>query len=159
MGMRKVSIGSGYLSMSASEGVTWLFNPQEIGPAMRRANRAALSSMGNIIIEDTQPYVPKFTGLLRASAEVDVERSSSTNAELSINYSRPIYNEATWVTQEIAHLLYRGYVPNQRGLRTVKNWTEPGTGPEWFKVALENHGDEWINKFSRDFKDSFVQHK
>lgn len=142
----------GNLTLSADVGASWLLDAQTVSTALKRANRAALEAAGEQMIQDTNPYVPKFSGLLRESADIDIEHSSSADAELAITYSRPLYIQGTGQVREIAQKLYKGISP--RTGRSIQNWFTEGTGPDWFQVAWDNHSDEWLEKFDRDFVDS-----
>lgn len=74
--------------------------------------------LGEMILKDSDPYIPKKSGKLRDSGEVDRD------------------GDVEW-TEKYAKKMY--YEP-------MINYTTPGTGPRWVDKAKSIHIDKWTRK-------------
>lgn len=81
--------------------------------------------LANQVRGDSEPFVPKKRGDLRAAVTV-----SSDNTELiyNMNYARRHY-----------------FVYSSKGF----NYTTPGTGPRWDRKAAAQHGNKWGKVYAR----------
>lgn len=167
---KKLNFGTGIV-VTADEGASWVLFPWEISNKLKRANRTAMYAASDQMIKDTEEFVPARTGLLRASAEAEIVGHGS-DAEMTINYSRPILilgrggNDGT--TVEGARWVYQGLNPvsrypdseaTRRVHLPIQHYTTDGTGPYWFEESWNKHNAIWLDKFGKDFVESFVTHR
>lgn len=100
----------------------------DIGRALRKADlmeTAAVTAISQAVVRDSEPYVPKREGKLRASAETesDYETGKVRYGSAAVPYSAPQYNApGGW------------------------KYTTPGTGPDWYSKAEGKHLKQWIKE-------------
>ena len=92
---------------------------------MYEARKAAITAIAQSAARDSEPLVPRLTGDLRQTAEVNsiYDEGKLIWGDASVPYARPHY-----------------YAPGDW------NYTTPGTGPEWFEKAKQKHLDQWIKE-------------
>lgn len=110
------------------DGVTKKFSPAAV--------RAGQRAMADQIMLDTNDYVPKKDGDLRASAYVgssgDTVSWNTVYARAQFYGKRPIEG-----TDAIVHF---------------KKYTTPGTGKNWFVKAKNKHLDKWKETAIKEMK-------
>lgn len=100
----------------------------DVGRALQKADlmeTAAVTAISQAVVRDSEPYVPKREGHLRASAETesDYEAGKVRYGSASVPYAAPQYNApGGW------------------------NYTTPGTGPDWYSKAEGKHLKQWIKE-------------
>lgn len=98
----------------------------DLGRAMQKADlmeTAAVTAIAQGVVRDSEPYVPKREGKLRASAEIEIDYESGKvrYGNASVPYAAPQYNApGGW------------------------NYTTPSTGPRWFDEAQAIHMKQWL---------------
>ena len=93
---------------------------------MRRGRQA----LANQALADMNQYVPMNEGILRMSANVDIDGSA-------INYNTPY-----------AKAQYQGYRESKGGKKVYfREYTTPGTGPRWDEKAKGIHMKDWERAF------------
>lgn len=99
-----------------------------VGRALQKANlmeTAAVTAIAQAVVRDSEPYVPKREGKLRASAETesDYETGKVRYGSAAVPYAAPQYNApGGW------------------------KYTTPGTGPDWYSKAEGKHLKQWIKE-------------
>lgn len=100
----------------------------DLGRAIQKADlmeTAAVTAIAQGVVRDSEPYVPKREGKLRASAEIEIDYESGKvrYGNASVPYAAPQYNApGGW------------------------NYTTPGTGPDWYSKAEGKHLKQWIKE-------------
>lgn len=99
-----------------------------VGRALQKADlmeTAAVTAISQAVVRDSEPYVPKREGKLRASAETesDYETGKVRYGSAAVPYAAPQYN---------AHGGWK--------------YTTPGTGPDWYSKAEGKHLKQWIKE-------------
>lgn len=99
-----------------------------VGRALQKADlmeTAAVTAISQAVVRDSEPYVPKREGKLRASAETesDYETGKVRYGSAAVPYAAPQYNASGgW------------------------KYTTPGTGPDWYSKAEGKHLKQWIKE-------------
>lgn len=99
-----------------------------VGRALHKADlmeTAAVTAISQAVVRDSEPYVPKREGKLRASAETesDYETGKVRYGSAAVPYAAPQYNApGGW------------------------KYTTPGTGPDWYSKAEGKHLKQWIKE-------------
>lgn len=99
-----------------------------VGRALQKADlmeTAAVTAISQAVVRDSEPYVPKREGKLRASAETesDYETGKVRYGSAAVPYAAPQYNApGEW------------------------KYTTPGTGPDWYSKAEGKHLKQWIKE-------------
>lgn len=124
------------------------FDVNKIYDNIQKSTDVALYEVGEKIIEDTEPFVPKKTGRLRNSATV--ERSSKASG-IEISYERVLPNG-----DDITSNLYAGL--NSRGT-PVRKWTTPGTGGYWLEKSEASNLPDWIDYFKQRTREIWRKRK
>lgn len=99
-----------------------------VGRALQKADlmeTAAVTAISQAVVRDSEPYVPKREGKLRASAETesDYETGKVRYGSAAVPYAAPQYNApGGW------------------------KYTTPGTGPDWYSKADGKHLKQWIKE-------------
>lgn len=99
-----------------------------VGCALQKADlmeTAAVTAISQAVVRDSEPYVPKREGKLRASAETesDYETGKVRYGSAAVPYAAPQYNApGGW------------------------KYTTPGTGPDWYSKAEGKHLKQWIKE-------------
>lgn len=99
-----------------------------VGRALQKADlmkTAAVTAISQAVVRDSEPYVPKREGKLRASAETesDYEVGKVRYGSAAVPYAAPQYNApGGW------------------------KYTTPGTGPDWYSKAEGKHLKQWIKE-------------
>lgn len=99
-----------------------------VGRALQKADlmeTAAVTAISQAVVRDSEPYVPKREGKLRASAETesDYEVGKVRYGSAAAPYAAPQYNApGGW------------------------KYTTPGTGPDWYSKAEGKHLKQWIKE-------------
>lgn len=99
-----------------------------VGLALQKADlmeTAAVTAISQAVVRDSEPYVPKREGKLRASAETesDYEVGKVRYGSAAVPYAAPQYNApGGW------------------------KYTTPGTGPDWYNKAEGKHLKQWIKE-------------
>lgn len=99
-----------------------------VGRALQKADlmeTAAVTAISQAVVRDSEPYVPKREGKLRASAETesDYETGKIRYGSAAVPYAAPQYNApGGW------------------------KYTTPGTGPVWYSKAEGKHLKQWIKE-------------
>lgn len=99
-----------------------------VGRALQKADlmeTAAVTAISQAVVRDSEPYVPKREGKLRASAETesDYETGKVRYGSAAVPYAAPQYNApGGW------------------------KYTTPGTGPDWYSKAEGKHLKQWIKE-------------
>lgn len=99
-----------------------------VGRALQKADlmeTAAVTAISQAVVRDSEPYVPKREGNLRASAETesDYETGKVRYGSAAVPYAAPQYNApGGW------------------------KYTTPGTGPDWYSKAEGKHLKQWIKE-------------
>ena len=99
-----------------------------VGRALQKADlmeTAAVTAISQAVVRDSEPYVPKREGKLRASAETgsDYEAGKVRYGSAAVPYAAPQYNApGGW------------------------KYTTPGTGPDWYSKAEGKHLKQWIKE-------------
>lgn len=100
----------------------------DVGRALQKADlmeTAAVTAISQAVVRDSEPYVPKREGKLRASAETesDYESGKVRYGSSAVPYAAPQYNApGGW------------------------KYTTPGTGPDWYGKAEGKHLKQWIKE-------------
>ena len=99
-----------------------------VGRALQKADlmeTAAVTAISQAVVRDSEPYVPKREGKLRASAETEsnYETGKVRYGSAAVPYAAPQYNApGGW------------------------KYTTPGTGPDWYSKAEGKHLKQWIKE-------------
>lgn len=99
-----------------------------VGRALQKADlmeTAAVTAISQAVVRDSEPYVPKREGKLRASAETesDYETGKVRYGSAAVPYAAPQYNApGGW------------------------KYTTPGTGQDWYSKAEGKHLKQWIKE-------------
>lgn len=99
-----------------------------VGRALQKADlmeTAAVTAISQAVVRDSEPYVPKREGKLRASAETesDYETGKVRYGSAAVPYAAPQCNApGGW------------------------KYTTPGTGPDWYSKAEGKHLKQWIKE-------------
>ena len=125
-----------------------IFDAQKIYDSIQKSTDVALYEIGDKIIEDTEPFVPKKTGVLRQSATV--ERLSKADG-IEISYERVLSNG-----DDITSNLYAGL--NSKGT-PVQRWTTQGTGGYWLEKSEAANLPNWVDYFRERTKEIWRKRK
>ena len=148
-------------------------NMGDIKKRMLRANLDALAYISEDMLNDINQYVPMSSGALRNSGKVEWQHSEGTNSfkgEFNFTWDRPDLNyelkdgeSGTIPGSLVTEYVYNGLNPVLSELKGkpvhIKNWTTPGTGDHWDKLAVDNELDNWKDKYTEAFMESFRTHK
>lgn len=111
-----------------SGSVSFRVSAVDLGRALQKADlmeTAAVTAISQAVVRDSEPYVPKREGKLRASAEteIDDEVGKVRYGSEAVPYAAPQYNApGGW------------------------KYTTPGTGPDWYSKAEGKHLKQWIKE-------------
>lgn len=101
---------------------------------------------------DCEPLVPLLNGQLRRSANFP-EGVYGGVLEYNTPYAHyqyvgKVYGPNIPKIDEMTGEIIGWYSPKGKAKhptgRMMANYSEPGTGPEWFEKAKERHGDKWL---------------
>lgn len=113
---------------------------------IHRATAAGLYAVGNEIIARALPITPKRIGTLRKSGHCTLPKVTANGATCEVGFGGPAV--------QYAKVQHDGFMTRNGVQIYFRNYTEPGTGPEFLAKAVAKTQPDAMRIFQRAFQGS-----